>query len=204
MKVLFVASEVYPLIKTGGLGDVVYSLPHALHAQGLDIRLVVPGYRALLQQLQQLRILGWLDVRGAEGILSARILETEHPDFAFPLWVVDCPPLFDRAGGPYVSASGQDWPDNAERFTVFSRIAAALGEDALSIGWRPDVVHLHDWQTGLTAAFMHEQTPRARVVFTIHNLAYGGYFSHGDFVRLQMPVTGGTQKVWSFTVTSRC
>ena len=187
MKVLFVASEVYPLIKTGGLGDVVYSLPHALHAQGLDMRLVVPGYRALLQQLQQVRILGWLDVRGAEGILSARILETEHPDFAFPLWVVDCPPLFDRAGNPYVSASGEDWPDNAERFTVFSRIAALLGEDALNLDWRPDVVHLHDWQTGLVAAFIHEQTPRPRVIFTIHNLAYGGYFSHGDFVRLQMP-----------------
>ena len=187
MKVLFVASEVYPLIKTGGLGDVVYSLPHALHAQGLEIRLVVPGYRALLHQLDQVRILGWLEVRGAEGIHSARILETQHPDFEFPLWVVDCPPLFDRAGNPYVSASGQDWPDNAERFTVFSRIAALLGEDALNIGWQPDVVHLHDWQTGLTAAFLHEQAVRPRILFTIHNLAYGGYFSHGDFVRLQMP-----------------
>ena len=187
MKVLFVASEVYPLIKTGGLGDVAYSLPHALYAQGLEIRLVVPGYRALLHQLDQVHILGWLEVRGAEGIHSARILETQHPDFAFPLWVVDCPPLFDRAGNPYVSASGQDWSDNVERFTVFSRIAALLGEDALNIGWQPEVVHLHDWQTGLTAAFLHEQAARPRIVFTIHNLAYGGYFSHGDFVRLQMP-----------------
>ena len=187
MKVLFVASEVYPLIKTGGLGDVVYSLPHALNALGPEMRMVVPGYRALLQQLSTVRILGWLEVRGAAGIHSARILETQHPDFAFPLWVVDCPPLFDRAGNPYVSASGQDWPDNAERFTVFSRIAAMLGDDALNLGWRPDVMHLHDWQTGLVAAFLHEQTARPRVVFTIHNLAYGGYFSHEDFVRLQMP-----------------
>ena len=187
MKVLFVASEVYPLIKTGGLGDVAYSLPHALHALGADIRLVVPGYRALLQQLQQVRILGWIEVRGAEGIHSARILETQHPDFAFPLWVVDCPPLFDRAGNPYISATGQDWADNAERFTVFSRIAALLGEDALNINWQPAIVHLHDWQTGLTAAFLHEQAARPRIVFTIHNLAYGGYFPHDDFVRLQMP-----------------
>ncbi|MHB8916328.1 MAG: glycogen synthase, partial [Thiobacillus sp.] len=187
MKVLFVASEVYPLVKTGGLGDVVYSLPHALHAQGLEMRLVVPGYHALLQQLSAVRILGWLEVRGAEGIHSARILETQHPDFAFPLWVVDCPPLFDRAGNPYVSASGQDWPDNAERFTVFSRIVAMLGDDALNLGWRPDVVHLHDWQTGLAAAFLHEQATRPRIVFTIHNLAYGGYFTHDEFVRLQIP-----------------
>ena len=95
---MFVASEAYPLVKTGGLGDVLHGLPHALHALGADIRLVLPGYRALLRQLDQVRILGWLDVRGAEGIVSARILETRHPDFAFPLWVVDCPPLFDRAG----------------------------------------------------------------------------------------------------------
>ena len=187
MKVLFVASEAYPLIKTGGLGDVVYSLPHALHGRGLDIRLLLPGYRALLQQLDKVRILGWLDVRGVEGMHSARILESHHPDFAFPLWVVDCPPLFDRAGNPYLSASGQDWPDNAERFSVFSRVAALLGQDTLSLGWQPDVVHLNDWQTGLAAAFLHEQTARPKTVFTIHSLAYGGYFSHEDFVRLQLP-----------------
>jgi starch synthase len=187
MKVLFVASEAYPLVKTGGLGDVLYSLPHALRARGVDIRLVLPGYRALLRQLDEVRILGWCDVRGAEGIVSARILETRHPDFAFPLWVIDCPTLFDRAGNPYVSASGQDWPDNAERFTVFARVAALLSEDALEIGWKPAVVHAHDWQAGLVAAFLADQPERPKTVFTIHNLAYGGHFSHDDFVRLQLP-----------------
>jgi len=186
-KILFVASEAYPLVKTGGLGDVAYSLPHALHERGADIRLVLPGYRALLRQLEQVRIIGWLDVRGAEGVVSARILETRHSDFAFPLWIVDCPPLFDRAGNPYVNASGQDWPDNAERFAVFARVAALLSQDALDIGWQPHVVHTHDWQTGLVAAFLAEQPLRPKTIFTIHNLAYGGYFSHGDFVRLQLP-----------------
>ncbi len=187
MKILFVASEAYPLVKTGGLGDVLYSLPHALQARGADIRLVLPGYRALLRQLDQVRILGWLDVRGAEGIVSARILETRHPDFAFPLWVVDCPPLFDRPGNPYVNASGQDWPDNAERFAVFARVAALLAQDALDIGWQPAVVHTHDWQTGLVSAFLSDQPVRPKTVFTIHNLAYGGHFSNTDFVRLQLP-----------------
>ena len=186
-KILFVASEAYPLVKTGGLGDVAYSLPHALHERGADIRLVLPGYRALLRQLEQVRIIGWLDVRGAEGVVSARILETRHSDFAFPLWIVDCPPLFDRAGNPYVNAGGQDWPDNAERFAVFARVAALLAQDALDIGWQPHVVHTHDWQTGLVAAFLAEQPLRPKTIFTIHNLAYGGYFSHGDFVRLQLP-----------------
>ena len=187
MKILFVASESYPLVKTGGLGDVVYSLPHALHARGADIRLVLPGYRALLRQLDQVRILGWHDVRAAEGIVSARILETRHPDFAFPLWIVDCPPLFDRPGNPYVAANGQDWPDNGERYTVFARVVAQLAGDVLGIDWQPDVVHTHDWQTVLVAAFLHEQPIRPKTVFTIHNLAYGGYFSHSDFLRLQLP-----------------
>ena len=79
MNVLFVASEAYPLIKTGVLGDVVYSLPHALHAQGLDIRLVLPGYRALLDQLDQVRILGWLEARGAEGMTSAEPSPRNRP-----------------------------------------------------------------------------------------------------------------------------
>jgi starch synthase len=187
MKILFVASEAYPLVKTGGLGDVLYSLPHALHDRGADIRLVLPGYRALLRQLEQVRILGWLDVRGDAGMVTARVLEARHPDFAFPLWLVDCPPLFDRAGNPYVDATGQNWPDNAERFTVFSRVAALLAQDALDLGWQPRVVHTHDWQTGLVAAFLAEQPVRPKTVFTIHNLAYGGHFSHSDFVRLQLP-----------------
>ena len=186
-KILFAASEAYPLVKTGGLGDVVYSLPHALHKRGADIRLVLPGYRALLRQLDQVRILGWLDVRGAEGVVSARILETHPTDFAFPLWVVDCPRLFDRPGNPYVSASGHDWPDNAERFAVFARMVSLLAQDALGLGWQAEVVHAHDWQTGLVAAFLADQPVRPKTVFTIHNLAYGGNFSHSDFVRLQMP-----------------
>jgi starch synthase len=140
-----------------------------------------------LRQLDQVRIIGWLDVRGAEGIVSARILETRHPDFSFPLWVVDCPTLFDRAGNPYVSAGGQDWPDNAERFAVFARLVALLAQDELDLGWQPEVVHTHDWQTGLIAAFLADRPVRPKTVFTIHNLAYGGHFSHTDFVRLQLP-----------------
>lgn len=187
IKVLFVASEAYPLVKTGGLGDVVYGLPHALHERGADVRLVLPGYRALLRQLDHVRILGWLEVRGAEGMRSVRILETRHPDLAFPLWVVDCPPLFDREGNPYVGPDGHDWPDNAERFAVFARAAALLAQEALDIDWIPDVVHCHDWQSGLVPAFLADQPLRPKTVFTIHNLAYGGYFSHGEFVRLQLP-----------------
>lgn len=187
LKILFAASEAYPLMKTGGLGDVAYSLPHAVAACGQEVRLLLPGYRDLLRQLDQARILGWLEVRGMGGNVSVRVLETWHADFAFPLWIADCPALFDRPGNPYLAAPGQDWPDNAERFSVFARVAAMLSEDALGLDWRPDAVHANDWQTGLVPAFLAELLVRPKTVFTIHNLAYGGHFSHGDFVRLQLP-----------------
>jgi starch synthase len=187
MNVLFAASEAYPLVKTGGLGDVVHSLPKALHARGADVRLVLPGYHDLLRQLDAVRIAGWLEVRGSARTLGVRVLETRHAAFPFPLWIVDCPQAFDRPGGPYVAENGRDWPDNAERFTVFARAAALLAQDALGRGWRADVVHSHDWQAGLVPAFLSDLASPPRTVFTIHNLAYGGYFPHDDFVRLQLP-----------------
>jgi len=187
MKVLFVASEAFPLVKTGGLGDVLHGLPQALHGLGVGVRLLLPGYRALLRQLDQVRIVAWFDVRGAEGPVAARVLETRHPGFDFPLWIVDCPPLFDRPGNPYLDVTGYDWPDNAERFAVFARVAALLAQDAHETGWLPDVVHTHDWQSGLVPAFLADVPARPRTVFTIHNLAYGGHFPHGDFLRLQLP-----------------
>ncbi len=187
MNVLFAASEAYPLVKTGGLGDVAYSLPKALHARGADIRLILPGYHDLLRQLDAMRIAGWLEVRGSERTLGVRVLETRHPAYPFPLWIVDCPPLFDRPGNPYVAENGRDWPDNAERFAVFARTVALLAQDAAGLGWRADVVHSHDWQTGLVPAFLADLAMPPRTVFTIHNLAYGGYFPHADFVRLQLP-----------------
>ncbi|MDD5391662.1 MAG: glycogen synthase GlgA [Thiothrix sp.] len=187
MKLLFVASEAFPLVKTGGLGDVAYSLPCALQAEGVDVRLLLPAYRDLLRKLASVRILGWLEVQGANRVHSVRILQAEHPDYPFPLWLVDCQALFDRPGNPYLQANGYDWADNAERFTVFARVAAELARDALGLGWTPEVVHAHDWQTGLVPAFLEMLPQRPQRVFTIHNLAYGGHFSQADFTALQLP-----------------
>lgn len=187
MKLLFVASEAFPLVKTGGLGDVAYSLPIALQAEGVDVRLLLPAYREVLRKLGRVKILGWLELQGTNRQLSARILEAEHPAYPFPLWLVDCAALFDRPGNPYLQPEGYDWGDNAERFTVFARAAAALAGDALGLGWKPDVVHAHDWQTGLVPAFLDNLPQRPQRVFTIHNLAYGGHFSHADFAALHLP-----------------
>jgi glycogen/starch synthases, ADP-glucose type len=187
MKLLFVASEAYPLVKTGGLGDVAYSLPVALHKAEVDVRLLLPGYRDLLRKLRGVRILGWLELQGAGQMHTARILESQHPGYPFPLWIVDCPALFDRPGNPYLQPNGYDWADNAERYTVFARAAAELARDALQLDWTPDVVHAHDWQTGLVPAFLDMLPQRPQRIFTIHNLAYGGHFSQADFKLLALP-----------------
>lgn len=188
MNVLFVVSEVFPLVKTGGLGDVAYSLPNALVEKEANIRLLLPGYRVVLEKIQDFRILGWLDVQAAQGKkLSVRILEARYEAFDFPLWIVDCASLFDRPGNPYVNADGYDWQDNAERFACFSQVASKLAMNALNTGWKADVVHCHDWQTGLVAAYLDEEQEPPKRVFTIHNMAYGGHFSHDEFVRLGLP-----------------
>ncbi len=103
------------------------------------------------------------------------------------------------------TASGQDWPDNAERFAVFARVAALLAQDALDLGWQPAVVHTHDWQTGLVAAFLADQPMRPKTVFTIHNLAYGGYFSAQRFraPATAQPLVVG-RRAWSSTAACRC
>ncbi len=174
-------------MKTGGLGDVIHSLPHALRRIGADLRLVLPGYRAVLAQLDSVRILGWLDVPGAKRVHVVRILEAYHADFAFPIWLVDCPILFDRPGNPYMNPDGRDWPDNAERFTVFARAATELAQDVLGMNWLPDVVHANDWQTGLVPALLGELDHAPQCVFTIHNMAFGGHFSLAQFNSLGLP-----------------
>ena len=187
MKVLFVVSEMYPLIKTGGLGDVAYSLPVAVQEEGAEVQVLLPAYGDVLDQLDCLRIVGRLEIRGRAGHHRARILEMPHPVLERPIWLLDCPALFDRPGNPYLNPDGYDWPDNAERFTVFSSAAARIALGATDDGWKADVVHSHDWQTGLVPAFLHQAPRPPRTVFTIHNIAYGGHFSHEQFRQLRLP-----------------
>jgi starch synthase len=183
-KVMYVTSEAYPLIKTGGLADVSHSLPNALHELGHDVRLVLPAYRSVLEKVEDLQLLGWLNL-GADG--DVRVVQAYHPEFAMPIWLVDAPAYFDREGNPYVNEDSNDWPDNPRRFTVFSRAAALLGVDALGIDWRPDVVHCNDWQSGLVHAFLSQELNPPRRIYTVHNLAYDCQFDYGEFQALKLP-----------------
>jgi len=189
---LFVTSEAHPLIKTGGLGDVSGSLPQALatlkavrQQAAVSQRILLPGYRSVLAQFDDLKHIANIEYTGHHG--SVRLLETRFPDTDIILWLVDAPYCFDRDGGPYADDNGQDWPDNASRFSVFSRAAVAIALNQVGLSWQPDVVHCHDWQTGLIPALLSQHSPRPATIFTIHNLAYQGVFSAETFFNLGLP-----------------
>lgn len=184
MKILFATSEAFPLIKTGGLGDVAHSLPNSLLQSGADVRLILPAYREVLQKIDHFKIIGWMKIGMPQ---DARILETTHPAYEMPIWLVDHPALFDRPGNPYTHPEGYDWQDNPLRFSLFSQVTALMAIDALNMGWRADVVHSNDWQTGLVNAYLsHEAKPPKRI-FTIHNIAYDCQFDFGTFQSLHLP-----------------
>ncbi len=178
--VLIAAPECAPLTKTGGLGDVCAALPAALRAAGVDARVVMPGYREVLgaasRPLARLSALGF-EIRVLEGRLPSGV----------PLLVVDCPELYARSGGPYQMEGGADWPDNALRFGVFSKVAALLASDASPLRWRPAVLHCNDWPTGLAPVFLSMEKHDAKSVMTIHNLAFQGNFDPSVMERLGLP-----------------
>lgn len=174
MRILFVTSEAFPLIKTGGLADVSGSLPAALRNLGEDVRLLIPGYRQVLEKLRNSRVL--LELQWLPLVGSVTLIAGEMPDTGVPVIAIACTYLYEREGGPYLDPEGREWLDNPLRFGILSRVAAILGGQASPLaGWIPDIVHFNDWQGGLTPAFMrHSGAPCAKSVLGIHNLAFQG------------------------------
>jgi starch synthase len=182
MRVLYATSELFPLAKTGGLADVSAALPEALARLGVDIRIAIPGYPSALDGAQHLREVAPLDV--PHGSAKARILAGTVPGSGLPLWIVDCPALFDRAGGLYQDAEGREWPDNAQRFALFSHGVAQIAREL----WSADVVHANDWHTGPVPLLLRGSgAPRAASLLTIHNLAYQGLFPMDQLSGLGLP-----------------
>lgn len=182
LKVLAVASEAYPLIKTGGLADVVGALPGALKAQGVSVRTLIPGYPAVMKALKtRTPVHAWPDLFGGPARLIAAKVK------GLDLLVLHAPHLYDRAGGPYVDARGRDFTDNDIRFAALSRAAGDIGLGLVG-AFVPDVVHAHDWQAGLTAAYLvYGEGRRAPSVMTLHNLAFQGQFAKDIFPQLGLP-----------------
>src|ERR1700712_5321147 len=184
--VLAVASEIYPLIKTGGLADVVGALPAALAELDIRVRTLIPGYPAVMAALAAPDVLHvWRALFGGPARLLAGI------SHGLDLLVLDAPHLFDRPGNPYTGPAGQDWPDNATRFAALSRAATEIG-GGLPGGYTPQIVHAHDWQAGLTHAYLHFSGTRPPTVMTVHNLAFQGLFPAQSFPALGIPASAFT------------
>lgn len=182
IEVLSVASEVYPLIKTGGLADVAGALPAALAKNGVSMRTLVPGYPAVMAKLGQSReVYYFSDLFGVTGRLIAGRAE------GLDLIVLDAPALYDRPGNPYMGPDGWDWPDNWKRFAALSWVAAELGLGLVE-GYRPQVIHAHDWQAGLVAAYVkYGPSATLKTVMTVHNMAFQGTFGADIFAQLRLP-----------------
>lgn len=169
MRVLSVTSECVPLVKTGGLADVAGALPPALGALGIDMAVLLPGYPAVMKAIKRAKsVLAIDELFGG----PARVLRCQHGGLS--LLVLDAPHLFDRDGGIYGRAGGQDWTDNPERFAALSMVGAQIGARGLG-DWVPDLLHAHDWQAGLAPYYLKRRFNAAvPSILTIHNIAFHG------------------------------
>jgi len=181
-RVLFVAPEMADFVQVGGLGAVASSLPRAMKAHA-DIRVLLPGYRGVLARASALDIVAQLP--GAGAIPPCSIGRAALAD-AMHVYIVLCAELYDRDGELYVGPDGRDWPDNDLRFARLSLAAAqiATGECA---DWRPEALHLNDWQSALAAGYSFWSGQRTPAVLTIHNLAHQGLFDASRRAALAIP-----------------
>jgi starch synthase len=182
IRVLSVASEIFPLVKTGGLADVVGALPASLKAAGAQTTTMVPGYPAVLSALKDaVTVHEFADLFGG----PAAVLRATAS--SLDLLVVDAPHLYGRAGNPYLGPNGAEWPDNGVRFAGFGAAAAAMGI-GISPGLTFDIVHMHDWQAAMAAVYLRfHNGARPGTVLTVHNLAFQGRYRATLFPRLGLP-----------------
>jgi len=179
--VLSLATEAYPLVKTGGLADVVGALPAALAEHGYALTTLLPGYPKLESLIRDGReVYRWPDLIGVE----ARLVEARLGEY--PLLILDAPALFARDGGPYGDADGHDWDDNWRRFAALSRAGAEIAGGVVP-GCRFPLLHAHDWQAGLAPAYIRALGVPVKTVMTVHNIAFQGRFDMSLFPALGLP-----------------
>lgn len=181
-RVLSVASECVPLVKTGGLADVVGALPGALAGQGWQMRVLMPAYRALRPRLKD-----WKPVWKEEGLWGGDGTVYLGEVGGIEMLLLDAPYLYDRDGGPY-GGPGGDWSDNAQRFAALSWVAARIAREGSNDGWIPDVLHAHDWQAGFAPAYLaFGGSAGVGSVITVHNIAFQGWAPAAMLGELRLP-----------------
>ncbi len=180
---LFVVSEMADFVKAGGLGDVAAALPRELRRR-YDVRVLIPGYPAVLARAGAVRIVG--RVLAHAGLPACDVGQIEQPD-GLPIYVLLCAALFERDGSPYVSGAGSEWDDNAVRFATLSHAAAQIAAGRAGLEWKPHLLHLNDWPCALAAAYVRWSGGDTPCLLTIHNLAYQGLFPHALAPTLGIP-----------------
>ncbi len=186
-EVLSIASECAPLIKTGGLADVVGALPGALRPEGTTLRTLLPGYPKVLAALENpVEVMAEDDLFGG----PARLLHGRAA--GLEILAIEAPHLYDRPGSIYLGPDGRDWPDNPLRFAALSWIGARIGVEGVALPngrWTPEVLHCHDWQAGLVPEYIEVMGGRGKVgtVLTIHNIAFQGFADPKLTDRLRLP-----------------
>ncbi|MFC0138705.1 glycogen synthase GlgA [Erwinia mallotivora] len=183
MQVLHVCSEIFPLLKTGGLADVVGALPAAQIAEGVDTRVLIPAFPDLKKGIPDVKVVARLHT-------FAGYVELHYGQYdGVGIYLIDAPGLYDRPGSPYHDESQFAYTDNYLRFALLGWMGCEIA-CGLDTFWRPEVVHAHDWHAGLTCAYLAARGRPAKSVFTVHNLAYQGLFSAHHMEQIQLP--------WSF------
>ncbi|MFY9627356.1 MAG: glycogen synthase GlgA [Methylocystis sp.] len=184
IRALAVASEIAPLVKTGGLADVVGALPAALEGEGVETVTLIPGYPGVLSALPEARsVYEFAEYFGGPARLLAGAAN------GISLLALDAPHLYNREGGPYTGSDGLDYPDNALRFAALARLASSIAEGLLQ-DYRPDILHAHDWQAALAPAYLHYSGSGERLpptVLTIHNIAFQGKFPKSVLPSIGLP-----------------
>ncbi|MDP8051231.1 glycogen synthase GlgA [Pasteurella atlantica] len=180
MRVLHVCSELYPLLKTGGLADVLGALPFAQKEIGIDARVVLPAYPAIIAGITNTVIVNEFD--NFAGHIILRYGEYN----GIGVYLIDAPHLYAREGNPYYDENYNDYLDNYKRFALLGWVGAEL-TTGLDSWWKAEVVHAHDWHAGLTSAYLAHKGRSAKSIFTIHNLAYQGNFSADHLYEIGLP-----------------
>ena len=184
MRVLFVTTEMDDFVRVGGLAAVSAALPRALRALS-DVRIILPGYREVVEQFTHIQIVGQSPALGEMPACSLGLASTK--DGLLPVYVLLCPQLYDRPGNPYGDELGRDWPDNDVRFARLASVAAELAAGTLDKNWAADLVHVNDWQAALVPAYLAWRGVKIPSILTIHNLAYQGLFPKETLRRIGAP-----------------
>ncbi|PJG84073.1 glycogen synthase GlgA [Caviibacterium pharyngocola] len=180
MRVLHICSELYPLLKTGGLADVMGALPFAQKEIGIDARILLPAYPAIAAGIGETAVVTEFD--NFAGHVVLRYGEYK----GVGVYLIDAPHLYAREGNPYHDQWYNDYADNYKRFALLGWVGAELAT-GLDSWWRAETVHAHDWHAGLTSAYLFNKGRPAKSVFTIHNLAYQGQFSYHHLFEIGLP-----------------